>query len=169
MTRCKTKVGSETWCKPIFSRCCSSNNIWQHIGIIPSSLSGLTLLYRVSILQGVLIHHANHFGFPTYPTNKHGSLCDFLVNPNTRFNNIAMFWIRKGSVVGELYIFRVKFFISDVSLLLASLDSTPTESLHEHKHCSTANKPRQYPGGVVFFTYLRKNPFSSFSFIYIFK
>lgn len=86
----------------------------------------------------------------------------------TRFNDMTKFRVRKGNEVHELKIFRVCFFISSVASLPVCLESTPTESLQEHKKFSTSSEPGQYPDGVSCITSLCRKPFSSFAFIYIF-
>lgn len=43
----------------------------------------------------------------------------------------------------------MKFFISSVALLLTRLENTLAESLHEHKHLSTASDPKWYPDRVA--------------------
>jgi len=45
----------------------------------------------------------------------------------------------------------------------------PDGVMQEHKNFSTASEPRQYPEEVAWSTSLHRNPFSYFSFIYLFE
>jgi len=62
---------------------------------------------RALVLQGVLIHHGDYFGLPTYPMNINDLLYAFSVEHNISFNNITMYRVGKGSVAHELKVFRV--------------------------------------------------------------
>ena len=81
---------------------------------------------------------------------------------------IAMFQIKRGVMLFTIFIFSEQFFIFGVALLPASMESTSTESLQEHKHFSDVREPHQYLDGFSYFISLPRKPFSFFTFFFHF-